>query len=109
MPAQSTLSAITAHGAARLPSVDLNSYNIELRDDEGLIGDRASKGALRNIIENWRSALRKLGADPLGEDTSEELTKKKFDKCGGNNTRRHRGVLAGIRACHSPLPQIRAC
>jgi hypothetical protein len=51
----STLPAVAAHGASRLPSVDLDSYNVELRDDEGFLGDRASKGAFRKIIENWRS------------------------------------------------------
>src|ERR1700677_3830463 len=74
------LPAVAAHGATRLPSVDLDSYNVELKDDEGFIGDRASKGAFRGIIENWRDALRKLGEDPLGEDESEELTKKKLDE-----------------------------
>jgi hypothetical protein len=75
----STLPAVAAHGASRLPSVDLDSYNAELRDDEGFLGDRASKGAFRKIIENWRSALKKVGTDPLGEDASAELTKKKLD------------------------------
>ncbi len=35
---------IAHHGAARLPSVDIDSFNIELKDDEGFLGDRASKG-----------------------------------------------------------------
>jgi hypothetical protein len=76
---QASLPAVAAHGAVRLPSVDLDSYNVELKDDEGFIGDRASKGAFRQTIENLRSSLRKVGADPLGEDSSEELTKKKLD------------------------------
>ncbi len=54
--------AVAAHGAARLPAVDVDSYNVELKDDEGFIGDRASKGAFRAIIENWRKPLRKAGA-----------------------------------------------
>ena len=44
----------TRHGAATLPSVEVNSYNVELKDDEGFLGDRASKDAFRDIIENWR-------------------------------------------------------
>ena len=31
-----------AHGAQQLPSVIVGSYNVELRDQEGFIGDRAS-------------------------------------------------------------------
>jgi hypothetical protein len=70
---------IAAHGAQRLPAVDLDSYNVEIEDDEGFLGDRASKGAFREAVENWRKALRKAGDDPLGDEASEELTKKQLD------------------------------
>ena len=43
MASQSALPAVAAHGALHLPSVDVDSYNVELKDDEGFIGDRASK------------------------------------------------------------------
>jgi len=42
-----TTAGIGKHGAARLPSADIDSYNIELKDEDGFLGDRASKGALR--------------------------------------------------------------
>lgn len=74
-----TLPAIAAHGAKVLPSVELDSYNVELEDDEGFLGDRASKGAFRMVLENWRKALRKAGDDPLGDAASEDLTKKELD------------------------------
>jgi len=79
MASQSSLPAVAAHGARRLPSVDVDSYNVELKDDEGFIGDRASKGAFRKFVESWRAALRKVGIDPLGDDLSEELSKRKLD------------------------------
>ena len=34
-----SLSAVAANGAARLPSVEVDSYNVELKDDEGFLGD----------------------------------------------------------------------
>jgi predicted NBD/HSP70 family sugar kinase len=71
--------AVATHGATRLPDVDVDSYNVELKDDEGFLGDRASKGAFRAILENWRQALRKAGADPLGDEPSEEISKKTLD------------------------------
>jgi sugar (pentulose or hexulose) kinase len=71
--------AVATHGATRLPSVDVDSYNVELKDDEGFVGDRASKGAFRAILENWRKSLRKAGADPLGDEPSEEISKKTLD------------------------------
>ena len=39
-----TTAGIGRHGATRLPSVDVDNYNIELKDEDGFLGDRASKG-----------------------------------------------------------------
>lgn len=70
---------IAAHGASRLPSVDIDSFNIELKDDEGFLGDRASKGAFRDTLEKWRKPLRKSGDDPFGKQLSEDISKKDLD------------------------------
>jgi hypothetical protein len=48
MGEQSTLPVVARHGAHRLPSVEIDSYNVELKDNEGFIGDRASRDAFRN-------------------------------------------------------------
>ena len=53
--------ALGTHGATRLPAVEVDSYNLELKDDEGFLGDRASRQAFHAILENWRKPLRKLG------------------------------------------------
>src|SRR3569833_610215 len=53
-----TTTGIARHGAARLPSVEIDSFNIELKDDDGILGDRASKGAFRKLIDHWRKPLR---------------------------------------------------
>jgi hypothetical protein len=95
MASQAPLPVVAAHGATRLPSVDLDSYNVELKDDEGFIGDRASKGAFRDIVENWRAALRKVGADPLGEDPSDELSKKKLDDVLARGDTEAAGIIQG--------------
>src|ERR1700721_542834 len=71
---------LAAHGAARLPAVEVESYNVELKDDEGFVGDRASKGAFRDFIENWRKPLREIGHDPLGDEPSSDLSKKQMDE-----------------------------
>jgi hypothetical protein len=60
-----TISGIGRHGATRLPSVDVDSFNIELKDDDGYLGDRASKGAFRKILDALREPLKKNGDDPL--------------------------------------------
>ena len=69
-----------AHGGSRLPSVDVLGCKVELSDDEGFVGDRASKGAFRHFIENWRKPLRKIGEDPFGDIPSGKLAKKKLDE-----------------------------
>jgi hypothetical protein len=74
-----TTTGIAAHGASRLPSVEVDSFNVELKDEEGFLGDRASKGAFRDILEKWRKPLRKSGEDPFGEEPSEKIGKKVLD------------------------------
>jgi membrane-associated phospholipid phosphatase len=71
--------AFIAHGARRLPSVEVEAYNLELEDDEGFIGDRASHKAFRELLEEWRKALRKTDEDPFGDKASEDISKRKLD------------------------------
>ena len=71
---------IGRHGAERLPSVDIDSYNIELKDEEGFVGDRARKGAFHEILEGWRKPLRKAGDDPFGNKSSEQMSKGELDE-----------------------------
>jgi hypothetical protein len=79
MSEQTTLPAVAAHGADRLPSVHVDSYNLEVKDNQGFIGDRASKGAFRKVIDDIRKSVRKTSDDPLGDDESDELTKVELD------------------------------
>lgn len=70
---------IAGHGASRLPSVDVDSFNIELKDEDGFLGDRASRKAFREILDRWRKPLRKSGEDPFGDEPSDEISKKTLD------------------------------
>src|SRR3954451_3958731 len=74
-----TTAGIGRHGATRLPSVDVDSYNIELKDDDGFLGDRASKGAFQKILDSWRKPLKKNGEDPFGKKATEEIGKSTLD------------------------------
>jgi sugar (pentulose or hexulose) kinase len=69
---------LPAHGTAVLPSVTVDSYNVEIEDEEGFIGDKASKGAFWELVDKWRKPLKEAGEDPLGDKPSEELGKKKL-------------------------------
>jgi hypothetical protein len=75
-----TTTGIARHGATRLPSVEVDSFNIELKDDEGFLGDRASKGAFRKILDGLRKPLRKNGDDPLGKKSAGEIPKGELDE-----------------------------
>jgi hypothetical protein len=75
-----TTSGIGRHGATRLPSVNLDSFNIELKDDEGFLGDRASKGAFRKILDTLRKPLKKNGEDPFGGKAADAIPKTTLDE-----------------------------
>jgi ROK family len=70
---------IPRHGASRLPLVEVDSFNLELKDEDGFLGDRASKGAFRAIFDRWRKPLRRTGKDPFGDLPSEQISKKALD------------------------------
>ncbi|GJD94358.1 ROK family protein [Methylobacterium iners] len=75
-----TVNPSLAHAGRDLPSVTVDHYNIELRNDEGFVGDRVSKRAFRALIEGWREKLRERGPDPLGDRPSEAISKKRLDE-----------------------------
>ena len=95
MAETATLSSIATHGATRLPAVDVDSYNIELKDDEGFIGDRASKGAFLDIVENWRKQLRKNGDDPFGDRPTDQISRNELDLLLTKGDSDAAGVLQG--------------
>ena len=87
---------LAAHGAKTLPSVEVDSYNVEIKDDEGFLGDRVTKGSFREIIDNWRKTLRKTGNDPFGkEGSSGLLTKKELDDLLANGDPEKAGIIHG--------------
>ncbi len=68
-----------AHGARHLPGVEVVSYNVEIKDENGYVGDRASKKAFRHFIDEWRKPLRRIGQDPFGGQQSKKIAKKQLD------------------------------
>src|SRR6187399_1121461 len=75
-----TTTGIARHGASRLPSVEIDSFNVELKDDDGFLGDRASKGAFREILDGLRKPLKKSGEDPLGKKATDDIPKGDLDE-----------------------------
>jgi len=79
--AKATESAtLPTHGAATLPSVTIDSYNLEIEDNDGFIGDKASRRAFWESLDGWRKQLKALGDDPFGDVPTAEIGKKKLDE-----------------------------
>ena len=102
-----TTSRIARHGATRLPSVDVDSLNIELKDDDGFLGDRASKGAFRKILDGLRKPLKKNGDDPLGSKSTGAIPKSVLDeKLMGDNVAAAALVLGAIEEFAQELAYV---
>jgi hypothetical protein len=86
--------SVLVHGASQLPLVHVDTYNEELRDPEGFVGDRASNRAFGAIVEDWRQRLRRVGADPFGDD--DEVGKKKLDKLLADGDPKEAGLVQSI-------------
>jgi predicted NBD/HSP70 family sugar kinase len=72
---------LAEHGAAELPSVSVDAYNAELRTAEGFLGDRASKRAFQTLLDDWREqAAAGDDEDPLGEEPTEEISKRELEE-----------------------------
>src|SRR6478672_3887354 len=69
---------LPAHGASVLPSVKVDGYNLEIEDEEGFLGDKASKGAFWDIFDKWRKVLAEFEEDPFGATASPAVGKKKL-------------------------------
>jgi hypothetical protein len=96
MEDQTTLPAVAVHGADKLPSVYVNTYNEEIKDNKGFVGDRANKGAFRQMIDRIRKSVRKAGGeDPLGDEESDELTKAELDDLLMHGDPEAAGVVQG--------------
>ena len=73
-------SGLAGHGAGRLTAVHIDTYNAELRDEDGFIGDRASGRAFRAILEDGRERVRRVDEDPIGQVRSADISKRKLDR-----------------------------
>jgi hypothetical protein len=71
--------AVLGHGGRVLPAVTVDTYNEELRDEEGFVGDRASGRAFRAILDDWREKVSGQGEDPFGDTPTREISKSKLD------------------------------
>ncbi len=93
--AAATAQSLTVHGATRLSTVHVDTYNADLRDEDGFIGDRASGRAFKAILEDGRDRVRQTDADPIGDVPSSAVSKKKLDDLLVNGDPEAAGVVLG--------------
>jgi hypothetical protein len=94
-PAQAS-ALVGVHGTSRLPRVDVDGYNLELKDDKGFLGDRASKKALYALLDKWRKPLAKERKDPFGDRASQEIGKSELDDALANGDSESAGVVHAV-------------
>ena len=79
-PETSPPPSVLGHGGRVLPAVTVDTYNEELRDEDGFVGDRASGRAFRAILDDWRDKLKAQGEDPFGDMPTRDISKSRLDK-----------------------------
>ena len=58
----------------------MDSFNVELKDDDGFVGNRAAKGAFREILDDLRKPLKRNGEDPSGRKSAEKISNSELDQ-----------------------------
>jgi predicted NBD/HSP70 family sugar kinase len=86
---------LVGHGAAKLPSVEIDSFNVEAKDEEGFLGDRANKAAFRSILHDWRKRVAASGKDPLGKADTESISRKDLDEILASGDPEAAGLIQG--------------
>jgi predicted NBD/HSP70 family sugar kinase len=79
MADEASSAAIAAHGSLNLPAVVVDSYNVEAKDEDGFIGDRANRATFSDSLEKWREPLRREGSDPFGDRPINDFSKKELE------------------------------
>jgi len=69
-----------SHGSPMLPGVEVESYNVELREKRRFVGDRANKKAFASLVEKWRKIVENESDEKLRELSLKKLSRKKLEQ-----------------------------
>ena len=86
---------VTVHGATHLAAVTVDTYNEELRDAEGFIGDRASNRAFAALLDDERERMGGPSADPLGDAPSKDIDRAELDHTLADGDPKAAGLVLG--------------
>ncbi len=68
------------HGAADLPVASVESHSLDIREEGGFLGDKASETAFRELLDDWRDRLGRFRPTPFGDAPTEELERDDLDE-----------------------------
>lgn len=84
------------HGGLELPTVRIDSMNLELRTPDGFLGDRANKSAFWDAVEIWRERIReRADEDPFGDIPTSEISKKRLEASLSEGSGEEAGLVLG--------------
>jgi predicted NBD/HSP70 family sugar kinase len=86
---------IGSHGRSDLPAVKVESFNLEIRDGTGFIGDRANKSAFLALVEESRRQVRQAGRDPLGDEATDAIGRQGLDEALRDGEPEAAGLIQG--------------
>jgi hypothetical protein len=90
------LPILPAHGATLFPGLRLDAYSLDLPEQGGQSGDRASHQAFDAILAGWRRKLRRGGgADPFGGDVADTVERDVLDAALAGGTPEAAGLVQG--------------
>jgi predicted NBD/HSP70 family sugar kinase len=95
MPTDAKAPPLIAHGGEHLPAVEVDTYNAEIKDNGGFLGDRANKRAFQTILDALRKPLAKLDADPFGDTPTADISKKQIDLALNGGDAEAAGLIHG--------------
>lgn len=84
---------ITNSGATKLPLVTVDTHSSELRDEEGYLGDRASRRAFRLLLDDWRNRIQDIVEHDPFATVGGKLSKKRLDRLFATGSSLDVGVL----------------
>ena len=87
---------LVPHGSSTLPFVTVDNYSLEIKDKDGFIGDKVSKGAFRGLMDKWRKPLKELGLDPFGRLASEDIPRDKLTKLLAGDDHEKAGFVQSV-------------
>jgi len=94
-----TTTGIARHGATRLPSVDVDSFNMNSRTTTASSATAPARGRFARFSTRCASRCAKSGEDPLGKKAAEDFGR-------ASSTRRWRVTMSGRGAVHGAIEEF---